>query len=140
MKPSLCRMVIYRSRTGDYSLAAIVSAVRASLNRAGVDAGTLPDLPDDDHVHLVVFTPGLPLTSTPPHTAGIVDPSLPFGKRYLAAEPGTLPPEVEPPAFVAMMPFGGTYQEFAVPFWPAPEEPWELADQPAGTWTWPPRV
>lgn len=56
--PSLGRIVIYRSRTGDYDLPAIVNATKDSLNPKGVEAGYVPDLSSPTHVHLTVFSPG----------------------------------------------------------------------------------
>jgi hypothetical protein len=50
--------VIYRSRTGSYDCAAIITATVKSLNKENVAAGYLPGLTSDFHVHLTVFTPG----------------------------------------------------------------------------------
>jgi hypothetical protein len=58
--PRLGQTVLYRSRTGKYTVPAIVTAVRYSLHRPNVDAGFIPDLSSDLHVHLTVFTPGAP--------------------------------------------------------------------------------
>lgn len=112
VKPTLCRVVLYRSKTGRYSLAADVIGVQASLHRAGVDAGHVPDLDSDSHVHLLVKTPGRP------------------GFRL----PGTDPS-------IAADPMGGTYVEYNIPFWDPPAD-WygDYESQPAGTWTWPPRA
>lgn len=60
IKPSVGRVVLYRSRTGSYTVPAIVTAVASTLNQAGVDAGHVPALTGEDHVHLTVFTPGKP--------------------------------------------------------------------------------
>lgn len=60
MKPTIGRIVIYRSRTGDYDVPAIINAVQATLNPKGVELGHVPDLSSDTHVHLTVFTPGKP--------------------------------------------------------------------------------
>lgn len=54
------RVVIYRSRTGDYDCPAIVTATTETLNPKGVEAGHIPALESDDHVHLTVFTAGKP--------------------------------------------------------------------------------
>lgn len=60
MKPSIGRIVIYRSRTGDYDVPAIINATLGTLNPKGVELGHVPDLSSDEHVHLTVFTPGRP--------------------------------------------------------------------------------
>lgn len=58
--PTIGRIVIYRSRTGEYDVPAIVTATTETLNRKGVETGHVPDLSSPDHVHLTVLTPGLP--------------------------------------------------------------------------------
>lgn len=60
VKPSVGRVVLYRSRTGSYTVPAIITATRDSLNPAGVEAGHVPALTGEDHVHLTVLTPGKP--------------------------------------------------------------------------------
>lgn len=60
MKPTIGRVVIYRSRTGDYIVPAIVTATLDTLHRPNVEAGYIADLSSDEHVHLTVFTPGKP--------------------------------------------------------------------------------
>lgn len=56
--PTIGRIVIYRSRTGDYDVPAIVSATMDSLYQPNVDAGHVPAVSGDRHVHLTVFSPG----------------------------------------------------------------------------------
>lgn len=51
-------VVIYRSKTGDYDLAAIVTATSETLSSGGVEAGEVKPLSDRTNVHLQVFTPG----------------------------------------------------------------------------------
>lgn len=58
--PTPGRIVSYRSRTGMYSVPAIVTASIDTLWRPGVEAGNVPDLDSEMHVHLTVFTPGKP--------------------------------------------------------------------------------
>jgi len=60
MKPTIGRIVIYRSKTGDYDIPAIVTATTETLNPKGVEEGKIPDLSSNEHVHLTVFTPGTP--------------------------------------------------------------------------------
>jgi hypothetical protein len=60
MKPTIGRIVIYRSRTGDYDVPAMIVGTVDTLNPKNVEAGYLPGLSSDEHVHLVVFTPGPP--------------------------------------------------------------------------------
>ena len=114
--PSIGRIVIYRSKTGAYSLPAMVTATVASLNQDNVAKGRIADLTNSLHVHLAVFTPGFPVLS--------VD--------------GEFVPQ-GPPAL------GGTYQEWNVPIWVpigADAPRWALLDytvQEKGTWAWPPR-
>lgn len=59
-KPTIGRIVVYRSRTGKYSIPAIINCTVDTINPDGVEAGHLPGLSSEDHVHLTVFTPGVP--------------------------------------------------------------------------------
>ena len=59
-KPSLGRIVIFRSRTGDYDVPAIITATQATLNPKGVELGHIPRLSSPSHVHLTCFTAGVP--------------------------------------------------------------------------------
>ena len=102
------RDVIYRSKTGRYSLPAKVSVTQESIYQASVDAGLIHPLSTPDHVHLVVFTGGS------------------VGGRL----PGTNPA-------IPQAPPGGTYQEFDIPWAGELVGDWEYADQPPGTWAWP---
>ncbi len=113
MHATIGRVVVYRSRTGRYSIPAIVTATAATLFEPGVLAGFVPGLTKDDRdrVHLTVLTPGL------------------AGNRL----PDT-------PASIAADAAGGSYQEHNIPFWSAPEGWTDYEQQPAGTWAWPPRV
>jgi hypothetical protein len=56
--PAVGHVVLYRSRTGRYTLPAIVTATTTSLDPAGVEVGHVPALSGPHHVHLHVFTPG----------------------------------------------------------------------------------
>lgn len=118
----LTRAVLYRSRTGAYTVPAVVTCTTRSLNPVGVESGALPPLSSERHVHLTVFTPGKP------------------GLRSNATD------------FVVEGQFGvsenvaGCYQEWDIPFWEpadAERQSWEDGDysvQPAGTWAWPVRL
>lgn len=90
--PRLCDRVRYRSRTGAYVLAAMVTATTETLYRVGVEEGHVPDLTDERHVHLAVFTPGKAGHRTSTTTEAEAD-----SMRALSA------------------PMGGTYQEWDVP-------------------------
>lgn len=54
------RVVIYRSRTGNYDVPALVNCTQDSLYRPGVEGGFVPDLTEPHSVHLSVLTPGKP--------------------------------------------------------------------------------
>lgn len=58
--PAVGSIVLYRSRTGSYTVPAIITATTGSLNQAGIEAGHVPALTGADNVHLTVFTPGKP--------------------------------------------------------------------------------
>lgn len=109
--PTIGRIVIYRSRTGSYSVPAIINATVDTLNPDGVAAGHVPPLEHPTDVHLTVFTPGKP------------------GMRGGAGD------------FLVESEHGrsenvaGCYQEWSIPF-DASDEP----EQAPGTWRWPQRV
>ena len=110
-KPTIGRIVIYRSKTGDYVMPAIVSATVDTLHRPNVEAGHLHDLTDEMHVHLTVFTAGFQgqvSTSTMENHPDLADPA----RRNAPA--------------------GGTFQEWDIPYSADPEAP--------GCWSWPARV
>lgn len=114
--PTIGRIVLYRSRTGNYTAPAIVTATHRSLNPKGVDAGAIPPLTGDDHLHLQVLTPGTP------------------GKRIGAGDfvDGSDRPVAEN--------VSGTYTEWDVPFAGAEQtEDYDRDEFPAGTWAWPAR-
>lgn len=62
-RPSIGRIVIYRSRTGEYDLPAIVTATVDTLDPKGVELGHIDPLSSPFHVHLTVFTCGHPGTA-----------------------------------------------------------------------------
>jgi hypothetical protein len=117
MKPTIGRIVIYRSRTGDYDVPAIITATVETLNPKGVELGHIPALSSDDHVHLTCFTAGKP------------------GKRR-DAEDFLVESEHGRSENVA-----GCYQEWDIPFSPAqPPIPDASRSIVPGTWRWPERV
>lgn len=161
----LASTIIYRSKTGDYSLAAVVIADAESINPLGVERRQVPPLTGPGNVHLTVLTPGLPPVLTPARTAQIIDTRLPLGSRQIELNEaldsiGDEMADLEEGQFVGMTQFGSTYAEYDIPFWRRPallpgftdEEAlaavmhgtamfrpavWDLNMQPAGTWTIP---
>src|ERR1700723_851989 len=119
MKPTMGRIVIYRSRTGDYDVPAIVTATTETLNQKGVEAGYVPPLSSDQHVHLTVLSPG---------TGGLREEAA----YFLVKSEHPVSENVS-----------GCYQEWGIAPWSSPAD----GEQPAsdwtpepGTWRWPERV
>lgn len=140
MKPTICRVVQYRSRTGKYTVPAIITATVDTLNPDGVQAWHdsneqrqaliqeeresgvpeqdierlplkgVPPLSSPNHVHLTVLTPGLP------------------GQRTDAQDFLVRGVQVSENQ-------GGTYQE-----WDIPMDTLDTGEQSPGTWAWPPRT
>lgn len=124
MRPTIGRIVTYRSRTGRYDVPAVVTATQDTLDPAGVEAherssgrSGVPSLSSPNHVHLTVFTPGLP------------------GQRADA-----LDFEVES-SFGRSENVAGCYQEWDIPLAGSSSDAADIEDEPApGTWRWPERV
>lgn len=58
-KPSLGQIVHYRGNQGLFApRCAIVTGTQDSIDPRGIEAGEVPALDSDQHVHLWVFTPG----------------------------------------------------------------------------------
>lgn len=124
--PRLGATVLYRSRTGTYTMPALISATTASLYQPNVDAGHVAPLSSDTNVHLGVITCGIP-----GHVSA----------RTLDQHPELA--DTDRPN----MPAGGTFAEWDIPFWDPRTatgdgqlDAWldgDLTAQPAGTWTWP---
>lgn len=122
MRAIISDAVWYRSKTGRYTLPADVIVTVDTIFQPAVKAGFMPPLDDDQHVHLLVKTAGIPGSRLPD-----TDPSIVSQNQ------------------------GGTYVEHNIPFWdPAVDEwrnsyagarpsNWADHDQPEGTWTWPRR-
>ena len=107
------RIVIYRSRTGRYSVPAIINCTTDSIDPVGVEAGHVPALDTDENVHLTVFTPGKP------------------GMRrsnQAMADMGLTASQVENLSENV----AGCYQEWNVRHDPSGESP--------GSWRWPERI
>lgn len=100
--------MIYRSKTGRYSLPAIVNTTTETIYEESVRRGFMDPLTDHDNVHLTVLTGGRPGGRLPD-----TDPNLP------------------------QAPPGGTYQESNIPWAGEMEGDWKYEDQPPGTWAWP---
>lgn len=123
-KPSICRIVVYRSRTGDYDVPAIITATADTLNPKGVELFDrtdgeqgVPPLSGEEFVHLTVFTPGLP---------GFDISQADF---KVAREHG---PES------GIINFAGCYQEWDIPFAELYDELYDDSGTAApGTWRWP---
>lgn len=108
--PTLGRIVHYVSRTGNYTLPAIVNCCLKSIYQPGVDAGFVPALTDGYRVHLTVFSPGR------------------AGMRITAGETPGSEAFTNPSAHPVSENVSGCYQE------------WDVAydrDGGAGTWHWP---
>jgi hypothetical protein len=134
--PTIGRIVWFRSRTGAYDVPAMITATADTLNPDGVQAYRnsiqlrheaenadcppdrqpplrgVPPLSSDRHVHLTVFTPGIP------------------GQRATAEDF-----LVSPSTGIVGENVAGCYQEFDVP-----QDATRDAHVPPGTWRWPPRV
>lgn len=110
------RIVSYRSRTGNYTVPAIVTCTTDSIYQPGVEAGFVPPLTSPAHVHLTVFTPGTPglrtLTNEDTPVAGaenfVVKSQYPISENV-----------------------SGCYQEWDIPY--------DALCSP-GTWCWPTRM
>lgn len=86
-KPSLGQIVHYRGKQGLLApRAAMVTADTASLDPRGVEAGEVPALDSDEHVHLWVFTPE--------EKGGFAEFNVPRGEAPDGepASAGTIPP------------------------------------------------
>jgi hypothetical protein len=108
-KPTIGRIVIYRSRTGNYDVPAIVSATTETLFVENVESGMIPGLSSDEHVHLTVFSPG------------------PYGRRVEATD---FKVESEHGRNENM---GGSYTEWNI----AHAELVDGEEPMPGTWRWP---
>jgi hypothetical protein len=141
--PSIGRIVVYRSRTGRYDVPAIITATTGTLDPQGVELFEesngergVPPLSSPDHVHLTVFTPGLPgFRAQGLHGAG----DTPLAERDQSArgEPRQGYGENT----------GGSYQEWNVPLdepmpvhSPVPGVASVTPDPEPGSWRWPERV
>ena len=140
--PTLGRIVLFRSRTGQYTVPAMVNCTTRSINPDGVAAGRIPLLHDDFSVHLAVLTPGIPPAGVGSR-ANATDFVAPSRAEVVAGH--TDAGEFITTGAAVGENLGGTYQEWDVPYWEpvgADAARWQLHQydvQPAGTWAWPPR-
>lgn len=129
MKPTIGRIVIYRSKVGAYVIPAIITATIDTLAPEGLarwhdtdGREGVPPLDSNRHVHLTVFTPGYPAQHR-------LESGAAWGGTYQ---------EWNVPEFVVGSVEGGTTGGFVegdvVPPLPVP------AKQPPGTWHWPVRI
>jgi hypothetical protein len=136
--PAIGRIVHFRSRTGKYTVPAMITCNIWTLNLEGVQRGLVATLTAQDSVHLTVFTPGLAPAGVGSRAAADDFVAPPTARRNVDSNlSGTV-----------LMPvgenLGGTYQEWDVPFWDSdgfdhmPDGNYG-GTQPAGTWTWPGR-
>lgn len=151
--PTIGRIVHFRSRTGKYTVPAIITCTVHTANPDSLERGTLPLFSRTSSVHLTVFTPGLPPAGIGSRANADDFIAPPTAQRHVY---GPLHVNGEPTGGNGVLGFqpvpvgenlGGTYQEWDVPFWdPAADDTYsELWDgiylfQDAGSWTWPPRV
>lgn len=94
MKPTLGRIVHYRGKQGLLApRAAIVTATVDSLDPRGVEAGQVPPLDSDQHVHLWVWTPAAIGPNAAP--GGFAEFNVPRGQsadERAETTAGTIPP------------------------------------------------
>jgi hypothetical protein len=110
---SIGRIVSYRSRTGNYTVPAIVNCTHDSIYQPGVEAGFVPPLSGLNCVHLTVFTPGMPGMRTEAGTQ-------PGAEAFVVTSPYPVSENVS-----------GCYQEWDIDYDP---------NGGPGTWSWPSRT
>ena len=113
MRPTIGRIVIYRSRTGDYDVPAIVTATTDTLNAKGVELGHVPALSSDEHVHLTVLSPGRPWLH---RSAEVFKTESPYGRGENVS---------------------GCYQEWDIPWADTEDHDHAQGLYTPGTWRWP---
>src|SRR5215471_4856507 len=118
-RPTICRMVVYRSRTGNYSVPAVVNCTSDSIYPPGVEAGFVPPLSGPMNVHLTVFTPGRPgqrrIGAKVDHPFNGVVTCLNCGK---VREEHTHDPFLNPSQYPVSENVAGCYQEWDVAYDP----------------------
>lgn len=65
VRPTIGRIVTYRSKNGAYDVPAIINCTVDTIDPKGVELGHVPPLTGEQCVHLTVFTPGKPGTARP---------------------------------------------------------------------------
>lgn len=158
MKPTIGRIVLYRSRSLlGYTVPAIITATADTLHPEGVEAGHVPPLTGEDHVHLHVLSPAIPGESPLRPLRREDEPAARWGGWVPSPRVADLRKQVETAERPAAPNVGGGYQEWDVPqfewgpdlpglaaLWTGPGEPPRdctpvPAEQLLGTWAWPPR-
>lgn len=139
MLPTIGRVVWYRSRTGAYTVPAMITCTTETLYEPAVEMGYIPALSSPTHVHLTVLSPGVPeLGANSPDWGRELDD--PRAAHLQAAR--HRPPGAE------SFNLAGTYQEWDVRFFDPRGLPVSCRPLPvdgdvemlAGSWTWPERV
>jgi hypothetical protein len=126
--PMIGRIVWYRSRTGAYTVPAIITCTVDSLYEPAVEAGIIPALSSESHVHLTVCSPGVP-------QVGENAPQF----ETTSMQAYDLPPGAKSHNLA------GTYQEWDIPlwdsmnarYWCSPKPGINEVEQAPGTWIWP---
>lgn len=137
--PTIGRIVLYKVRAdAGYLVPAMITATVDTLHPGGPEAfrrsdgrSGVPPLSSSDHVHLTVFSPGVPVV----------------GPNSIPLPDDPLPQESLPPG-ASSLNLAGCYQEWDVPFWePVAQSlaqqavpgavPPPPGEQAPGTWIWP---
>lgn len=95
MRATVGRIVHYRSKTGNYTLPAMITATHETLWPEGVALGEVPALSSEAHVHLQVFTPGI-AESYPEHDVPFYPGPRSDVGHFAAAIAGVSPPDGPP--------------------------------------------
>lgn len=128
------RTVLYRSRTGGYTVPAIITATQDTLGAEGVEKGHVPPLTDPTHVHLTVFSPGKPgLRLDAQDFVG--RPDAPIAENV----GGSYQEWDVPPAAVVPVGIGGSTDVVRLHATISGDHPEDPCSHPPGTWAFPAR-
>jgi hypothetical protein len=106
MRPTIGRIVWYRPRTAAYTVPAMITATWDTLVSEMVELGMIPGLSSPTHVHLTVFSPGVPA----------VGPNGPTARLRMEPVDAVEDASAEMPTGAASLNLAGTYQEWDTPF------------------------